>query len=157
MPFEVMIESFLAAAPERVWREVQTMEGVNWELSPWVRMTVPRAARGMTLTHVPLGRPAFRSVLLAAGVLPFDLHHLTLVEVREGRFLERSRSLLQREWEHEREVIPVPGGCLIRDRVRVAPRFAPAAVLVRPLVRALFRRRHARLRERFGTGPSPRA
>ncbi|MFW6086332.1 MAG: hypothetical protein ACODAG_03930 [Myxococcota bacterium] len=151
MSFEVTEESLLAAPSEQIWGEVQTMDGVNRELAPWVRMTVPSEVRGFTLRDAPLGRPAFRSVLLAFGVLPFDLHHLTLVEATEGRFLERSHSLLQREWEHEREVTAATGGVRVRDRVRVTPRFRIATPLVRPLVRVLFRWRHQRLRRRFGT------
>ncbi|MFW6067018.1 MAG: hypothetical protein ACOC97_01675 [Myxococcota bacterium] len=78
------------------------------------------------------------------------LHQLTLVEATEGRFLERSHSLLQREWEHEREVTGVAGGARVRDRLRVTRRVGIATPLVRRLVPALFRWRHRRLRRRFG-------
>jgi hypothetical protein len=111
------------------------MEGVNEELMPLVRMTVPRRARGLTL---------------AGGVVPFDAHFLCLEAIGERRFLERSSSLLQRVWEHERTVVPEGGGCRVTDRVTFEPRLPGAARLAGPLVERIFRHRHRRLVARFG-------
>jgi hypothetical protein len=69
--------SDLPATADEVWAHASTMDGVNAELGPWIRMTVPRAARGKGLADVEVGREAFASVLMLFGVLPFDLHHLT--------------------------------------------------------------------------------
>lgn len=149
MPVELEFESNLAAPYDQVWAAVTTLEGVNRELSPWVRMTSPPAARGKSLVDAPLGEVAFTSTLLGLGVLPFDRHALRLETAEPGHFLERSSSLLQRSWEHERWVEPVAGGTRVRDRLRIEPRLAPAA-LVRRVVRALFDWRHRKLRARFG-------
>ena len=150
MAFTLQFTSQLAASLDDVWASVRTLEGVNFELAPWVRMTAPAAVRGFTVDDAPLGACAFRSVLLAGGFFPFDVHSLTLVERGEHRFLERSPTLLQRTWEHERTVVATPGGgCSVTDRLRVEPRI-PVDALVRPLVAAIFRRRHRRLRARFG-------
>lgn len=125
------------------------MDGVNHELAPFIRMTVPRAARGLRLSDVPRGQEAFVSTLLGFGWLPFDRHHLTLVSVGERSFVEESWSWLQRRWRHERSVTPDGNGCVITDRLVVEPRGAPRA-LVAPIVRSIFEARHRALRRRFG-------
>ena len=126
------------------------MEGVNEELMPLVRMTVPRRARGLTLADLKLGVHEHTSYLLAGGVIPFDAHFLCLEAIGERRFLERSSSLLQRVWEHERTVIPAGDGCRVTDRVTFEPRLPGAARLGGPLVERIFRHRHRRLVGRFG-------
>jgi ligand-binding SRPBCC domain-containing protein len=148
----VTVTSRVAAPPERVWAHARTMDGVNHELAPFVRMHVPRRARGLTIEDAPLGELAFRSVLLAFGLVPFDRHDLVLERVdadppRLG-FVERSSSLLQRSWEHERTIVLDGAGSLVTDRVVVSPRWVPAR-FVRPVVAALFRHRHRRLVRRF--------
>lgn len=152
MGFDLSFESRLSAREDVVWAAVRTLEGVNRELAPWVHMTAPQEARGRALEEAPLGSPAFASFLLAFRLLPFDRHELTLISAERGHFLERSRSWLQRVWEHERSVEAIPGGCRVRDRLHVEPRLAPDA-LVRVVVRALFRWRHYRLEREFGEIP----
>lgn len=154
MPIDLDFESLLSAPEAEVWAEVSTLEGVNRELAPWIYMTAPPQARGRSLEAAPLGEPLFASTLLAFRLVPFDRHELCLAAASRGHFLERSRSLVQRMWEHERWVEAVQGGTRVRDRLRVEPRFAPEA-LTRGVVRALFRWRHRRLRARFGRLESP--
>jgi hypothetical protein len=149
--FEIRQASLLRASADEVWARAVTMEGVNDELAPWVRMTVPAHARGRTIESVPIGTEAFVSTLLAGGVLPFDRHRLVLVELAPCRFLERSSSWLHRLWEHERTVEPRQDGCRVVDRVRVEPRL-PVGVLERHVVARIFAHRHRRLRERFHGG-----
>lgn len=145
----VTVTSRLAAPPAAVWAHAATMEGVNFELRPLVRMTVPEHARGKTLEEVELDAVAFHSLLLAGGVLPFDRHALRLTRVQPGRgFHERSTSLLHARWEHERTIVADGDGCLLTDRVTFEPRLGPAG-LERPIVAALFRHRHERLTKRF--------
>jgi hypothetical protein len=139
-----------------VWSHATRMEGVNAELAPWVRMSVPRTARGLTIDAAPTDRVAFHSWLLALGFLPFDRHALRLSRVEPGRgFEERSASWLEREWNHDRTIEPLgPGRCRVTDRITFVPRIAIAAPLVRAIVRATFERRHARLRAIFGGHPA---
>jgi ligand-binding SRPBCC domain-containing protein len=135
------------APRDAVWAHATTMEGVNDELRPLVRMTAPREG---TIADLPLGEVAFRSVLLAGGLLPFDVHFLRLEERSEGRFLERSHSLLQRRWEHERVVEATPsGGARVTDRLRIEPRLPGSAWLVQRMAWATFRHRHRRLARRY--------
>lgn len=150
MSFFLELRSSLAASADEVWAHASTMEGVNSELAPFVRMTVPGSMRGRSLSDVPLGNEAFVSTLLAFGWLPFDRHHLRLLEVGDRAFVEESWSWLQRRWRHERTVTPDGDGCIVTDRLVVEPRGAPRA-LVEPMVRAIFEARHRALARRFGS------
>lgn len=153
---EIRVQSKLDVDAAELWTAVTTMDGVNAELSPWLRMSVPAAARGKSLTEVPLGELAFVSWLLVGGILPFDRHRLCLVELEPGRLLERSSSWLQRVWEHERSVTPLAEGrgAQLVDRVAFEPRLAVLAPLTTAIVARLFRHRHARLRARYGEHPA---
>jgi ligand-binding SRPBCC domain-containing protein len=143
--------SRLAIDREALWSVISTMQGVNAELAPWLRMSVPIEARDKSLANVPIGEVAFESWLLALGVLPFDLHRLCLIELEPGHgFVERSSSWLQRVWQHERTLEAVAGGTQLRDRVTFEPRIRVLAPIVEAVVARLFRHRHARLRARFG-------
>ena len=148
----VEMSSVLQAEPAEVWAAARTMEGVNRELAPWVRMTYPEEAVALNLEDAPLGRPVFDSWLLLLGVVPFDRHRLVLEEVEPGRrFLERSSSWLQRLWQHERIVEPHPEGCRVTDRITFQPRLPLAGALTRPVVDLLFRSRHRVLLRRYGS------
>ncbi|MHB1138044.1 MAG: hypothetical protein ACYC2O_03750 [Microthrixaceae bacterium] len=165
-PIEVRRSSTLAAPAGRVWEHVTTMDGVNEELGPWVRMTHPAALRDLQSAPELVGRIAFHSWLLAGGVLPFDRHALRLVEVEDlgvdgGRFVEESTSWMQRRWRHVRTVAPVEGAgdgtaadpaCTVTDELVVVPRIGLARPLVARIVPWLFERRHRRLLRRFGEG-----
>jgi ligand-binding SRPBCC domain-containing protein len=135
-----------------VWERVTHPDGVNHEMRPWMTMTMPRAAAGLTVATVPLGRPVGRAWLRLFGVVPFDFDHLTIVELEVGRrFLERSTMLSMRRWEHERTLTPVEGGTRVSDRVTLEPRLPVpglAALLAR-VVDAFFKHRHRRLRAFF--------
>ena len=148
---EVARTTELPAPAATVWARVTTPEGVNHELAPWMRMTVPRAARGRTLDDVPLGERLGRSWILALRVLPFDYDDLTLVERGPGRrFLERSPMGSMRFWQHERRVEPRgEAACVVTDRLTFAPRIPGSGRLVRAIVERLFAHRHRRLRSYF--------
>ena len=148
---EVVVESRLAASPERVWEHAGAIAGVNDELGGLLRMTAPAGAR-IDGPDVPLGRRWFRSWLLLGGVLPVEYYDdLTLVRVEPGRgFLERSSAPTVRVWERERTLEPLAdGGTRVRDRVRAEPRLPVPAAVPRALIAAIFRLRHRRLRRRF--------
>jgi ligand-binding SRPBCC domain-containing protein len=73
------------------------------------------------------------------------------VGLDRGRgFVERSRMLSQRAWEHARTIEAVAGGSVITDSVAWEPRLPLPAGALRPLFRTIFRHRHRRLRRRFG-------
>lgn len=148
-PFTLELSSALRASVEEVWSHASTMEGVNHELAPWVRMTVPKAVKGKRLGDVPPDKVGFTSVVLLFAVIPFDVHHLSLEQIFDNGFDEQSWSWLNRSWRHERRVDPTANGCIVTDRLTVDPRWAPV-FLVRHIVQLLFLARHRKLRARFG-------
>jgi ligand-binding SRPBCC domain-containing protein len=152
---QIVVTSRLDAPADAVWERVIAPEGVNDEMRPWLRMTVPRGFDGLDPGSVVLGERIGRSWILLFGLLPFDYDDLTLARIEPGRgFLERSTMLSQQLWEHERTIEPHgEGGCTIADRVRWQPRLGLPARPLRPVIAWFFRHRHARLRRRFGGTP----
>jgi ligand-binding SRPBCC domain-containing protein len=151
MEFEV--SSVVPATPEAVWARVSTMDGVNHELMPLVRMTYPRRYAGLRLDPdvVPLGERVFRSWILLLGLLPIDWDDLRLVRIERGRgFLESSTMLSQRRWVHERTLAAVHGGCRVTDRITFEPRLPGLGRVFLPVFRFFFRHRHRRLARYFG-------
>jgi ligand-binding SRPBCC domain-containing protein len=144
--FLVRVESVLRASPAAVWAHASSMAGVNEELWP-VRMSHPPGAR--LDASVPLGVPLLRSVVTLGGVVPIDVHELRLLSFDEGRaFHEDSRTLVERRWQHRRTIDPSGEGTRVVDEVTFSPRLF--GVIVAPIVRAVFARRHGVLRARFG-------
>jgi ligand-binding SRPBCC domain-containing protein len=147
---EIVVSSEVEAGPAAVWARVTDPAGINDELMPLMRMTVPRGARDFGLDLEP-GRVG-RSWVLLFGLVPFDYDDIALVRVEPGRgFLERSSMLSMRLWEHERTLAPVgEERCLVTDRLAWEPRLPLPGRLFRPIVRAIFRHRHRRLRRALG-------
>ena len=146
----IEISSSLEAAPGEIWNWVVTAEGVNDELRPWLRMTVPGGG-DFDLSSVEIGKPIGRSWVLFLGLIPVDYDAIQLDEIDEGRgFVERSTMLSQRWWEHIRTIRPVDGGAVVTDAIAWEPRLPMPGAAMRPLFRAIFGHRHRRLRQRFG-------
>jgi len=156
--------SELQALASTVWHEVSTMVGVNAELHPWIHMTVPAVARGVSLTSladVCEHETLFHSWLLALGALPIDRHSLGIealwTGLRDGTecwgFRERSKSWTEHTWIHERTILPGPRGCVIRDRVWITPRrllrWLGLTTVLAAIVSRLFAHRHRYLRRKF--------
>ena len=147
----IVTRSLLEADPATVWAGITSLQGVNDELRPLLRMTAPRRLREKGLAEVVVGERLCRSWILLFGVLPIDYDDITLVRLDSERgFLERSSMLSQRQWEHERTIDPAPGGCLLTDRIRYEPRLPIPDVLLRPLFTRIFRHRHRQLQRRYG-------
>jgi hypothetical protein len=152
-PIEIELSSQLAAPAAVVWGAASSMKGVNRELLPLVRMTYPADRATFSAGSVTPGRVVFHSWLLVGGVIPVDRHALSFESFDAvGGFVEESTSWLQRRWRHERIVAESsPERCIVTDRLLVEPRLTPASPLVRWAVTRVFRHRHRRLRQRFGT------
>ena len=152
--FDIATE--VAAPPNVVWQHAISIDGVNGELMPLVRMTVPRDLVGATLDDLPLGHRAGRSWILLFGLIPVDFDDLTIAERGPGHhFFEQSRMLTQSRWWHERTVEAVPGGSRIVDRLRWEGRGRSLGALFGLAVPVLFRHRHRRLCGRLGALPHP--
>ena len=147
------VSSDLAAPADVVWQRVTSSAGINHELMPIVRMTVPRGLESLDLDSVESGRHLGRSWLLLGGVLPFDYDDITIEHLDPGRsFQEDSTMLSQRSWRHHRLVEPTgPDSCTVTDHVTFRPRLPVPVRLLEALFRQVFAHRHRRLRRRFGS------
>jgi hypothetical protein len=148
----VEISTRLAAPADAVWARAVTPEGINDELRPILRMTMPSGLEGQAIDDVPVGERLGRSWILLGGVVPVDYDDLCLVELEPGRrFKESSAMGSLRVWTHERTVEAVGERvCTITDRLGWEPRAVLARVpgsdrLVAGIVGWLFRHRHDRL------------
>ncbi len=152
---EFRIASSLRAEPAAVWERATSPEGINAELGPVLRMTVPRGVESLDLRTLEPGRLG-RSWVLLFGLIPFDYDDISLVRIEPERgFLERSRMLSQRLWEHERTFEKDGEGTVIEDRLAWEPRVPLPGRLLRPLIAAFFRHRHRQLQRHFGGTPLP--
>jgi hypothetical protein len=146
------------------WAAATDPDGINYELRPVLRMTMPRRLRGHDLSDFPVGTPAGRSWILLGGLIPVDYDDLCLIELEaEGptrRFLESSEMAALRVWQHERVVEPLAGGgSRVTDRLGFELRAPLARVpgsgrLARAIVGFLFSHRHRRLRKRDSVAAS---
>ena len=141
--------SAVPADIDDVWRRVVSPAGINDEMRPWLRMTVPRSASDVTIDTLRIGEPLGRAWLLLFGVLPFDYDLLTITELEPGhRFREQSTMLSMRTWVHERTLTPAAdGGTLIIDRVTLGPRgpLVRVGAMLRLVLGAFFDHRHRQL------------
>jgi ligand-binding SRPBCC domain-containing protein len=146
-------QSVVDAPAERVWARVVTPEGINDEVRPWMTMSMPRGAQGLTVDNVPVGTPIGRAWLRLFGVLPFDYDRLTIAELEPGRsFDEQSTMLSMRQWRHQRSVTPDGDAkAVVCDRITFELRapLRPATPIVAAGLRALFGHRHRRLQRHF--------
>jgi hypothetical protein len=136
----------------QVWSRAISEEGINYELSPLLRMTMPAGLRGRTIDDVEVGKPLGRSWILLGRLIPVDYDDLLLAELEPGRrFLERSRTLAFAVWQHERIVEPLGDDrCRVTDRLGFELKRGAAWIpgvrrLATAIVRFLFRHRHRRL------------
>jgi ligand-binding SRPBCC domain-containing protein len=147
------VSSRLAAPAADVWAYATTATGINEELMPIARMTVPRGlGADFGIADVVAPRRLGRSWLLLGGLLPFDYDDIGIEAIGPGfAFRERSTMLSQRAWDHDRSVEPLgEDACVVTDRIRFEPRVPGIAPLLRPVFQLTFRHRHRRLRRRFG-------
>jgi hypothetical protein len=136
-PIVLEFESEIGISRDSVWARVTTMEGVNAELRPFVRMTYPRSLPSLADADFVPGTVLFESWVLFLGIVPFDRHALALTSITKGiGFVEGSTSWLQRAWRHERTLTDgIDGGCIVADRLTIEPRIGAATPLVRAIVR----------------------
>jgi ligand-binding SRPBCC domain-containing protein len=156
----VVTRTRVDAAPDQVWARVTTPDGINAELRPIMRMTMPRRWAGASIADLTPGEHVGRSWLLLGGVVPFEFDDLTVAEIGPGhRFLEISEMAMYSAWTHERTVTADGDGAVVTDAVgfvlRRPLRWVPGVGgLHRAVLQRTFRHRHGRLRAAFGGGPT---
>jgi hypothetical protein len=148
---EITVSSELDASAEAVWARAIDPDGINYEMAPLMRMTIPRNVEDFGLDDPEPGHIG-RSWVLLFGLIPFDYDDITVVHAEPNRgFLERSTMLSQRLWEHERTLEPLSEGrCQVTDRVAWEPRLPLPGAWLRPVIRFFFNHRHKRLRGAWG-------
>jgi len=143
--------TWLDAPVDLVWQRCTSPEGINDELWPVMRMTVPAPMRGRTIADVDAGQRLGRSWFLLGGLVPFEYDDITIAELDPGRrFVEKSTMMSFRQWRHERILDEENGGCALTDRIsfelRAPQRFIPGyGKLLRAVMHWLFGHRHRRL------------
>jgi hypothetical protein len=159
----IEITTRLPAPAAAVWARAVTPEGINDELRPILRMTMPKGVEGKSIDDVPVGETLGRSWILLGGLIPVDYDDLRLVELekpKEGqnpfRFAERSRTATFAVWTHER-IVAAAGErvCTVTDRLGwelkpIPARLPGLARLAAAVVGFLFRHRHRRLQRHWG-------
>jgi hypothetical protein len=145
--------SEVAAPSDHVWERVVSSEGINDEMRPWLTMTMPRGAEGLSVDTVPLGVPLGRAWIRLFGIIPIDYDHLSIASIEPGRsFHEKSTMLSMRSWQHERTLTPVSDSVTrVHDRITFEPRLPMrlASGLFVTVFAAFFAHRHRRLARHF--------
>ena len=72
--------SEVVAPADTVWEQVTTQEGINAELRPYLKMTMPAAFRGKSMGDASPGTHIGKSVLLLFGVIPFGYDNITVAQ-----------------------------------------------------------------------------
>jgi len=104
---KVVVRSELRAPVEDVWAGISTLEGVNLEMAPWMRMSAPA---GLDLEDAASGK-VLPLDIHGPGGIPLGVYPLRLERIVEGEgFLERTRMLPFLLWQHERIITPREGG-----------------------------------------------
>ena len=146
---EFTISSTLNIPPARLW-ELLSMNGVNWELAPVIRMTVSGKWRFLPLAEWEPGHPLFKSWILLFGLIPVDRHTMCLAGLHQGvGFHEHSFSIINRQWNHTRTIAPSGRGCVLTDCVAVEGRMPFLTRCLFPIYQRIFHHRHRRLQNRY--------
>jgi hypothetical protein len=146
------IESKLKGDWEEISTHLLSMDGVNDELSPLVKMTAPSKWSKRRLTDWPLDAELFVSTILLFGLIPVDLHRFKLIDVSDYGFREVSSSLTNKVWHHRRTIAAQGAYCLVRDEVAFVPRVASLAAVMKRVYKMVFGHRHKRLEAKYGAG-----
>lgn len=132
------------------WQAATTMQDVNYELAPFVSMTVPKEYRDFTIADAPIGESLFKSIILFFQFIPVDIHHFKLEKVVSNeRFEEKSTSLMHYFWKHTRILTPVNGVTIVEDCIQFHPRLPFIGFILKPIYQLVFKNRHQRLRKKY--------
>jgi len=155
------VESEVPAAVDKVWERVTTPDGINHEIAPYLKMTVPKSFRGKSIGDVAPGTHLGKSLLLLFGVIPFGVDDITVAQIEPGRaFREESAMTGMRTWIHHRTLQPLDGKTVVTDTVTLAARLPIPGLtrLLSGILTKFFSHRHRRLLAHFASprrSPSP--
>lgn len=126
-----------------------TMNGVNFELGPWLRMSAPAEWGTKPIYEWPTQAPIFTSRIFFLGFIPIDLHRFRFISVGTSGFEESSSALLNRVWAHQRSIQPYAEGSKVIDQVSYEPKSKLLGRILKPIYRATFAHRHKRLKSKY--------
>ncbi|CAJ1503920.1 hypothetical protein [[Mycobacterium] holstebronense] len=162
--------SVIDCPADAVWRRITSQDGINDEMGPYLKMTMPRSFRGNSIADVTPGTRIGRSWLLLFGVIPVGVDDITIARIEPGRmFREESRMTGMRIWVHHRTLEPTDGTAgeqtLVTDEITVAPRaflglIPGSSTLVNTVLGHFFAHRHRRLARTMrtlGSSDTPQA
>jgi ligand-binding SRPBCC domain-containing protein len=146
----LIVELPVRASRSEVWAAMSSVDGVNREVSPFVRMSDSTHGAHFDTEPWRVGAPVLWQLLF--GFIPVDRHRVELVALPdEGGFRESSSSWWHSVWRHERTLLDDPeGGCIVHDDVEIEPRRGVPAPILSWAVGQMFRRRHRHLHRQFG-------
>jgi hypothetical protein len=148
-PMRLTKQLTLRAGRAEVWAAMSSVEGINREVAPFLRMTDPTHGAHFDAEPWPTGTPVLWQ--LGFGFIPVDRHRVEMVALPDGRgFRESSSSWWHSVWWHERTLLDGPSGCIVHDDVEIQPRLRVSDPIIGWAVRWMFRRRHRSLQRRFG-------
>lgn len=146
--FEIV--SVLEVKADRLAKDVLTMEGVNYELSPWLQMSAPEEWQTKPIKHWPINREIFKSWIRLFGFIPVDLHVFKLIETSEKGIKECSSSIINKYWKHDRTILKLDAVSTVRDSLEFHPRLYFLRFILKPLYKSVFIHRHYRLKQKYG-------
>jgi hypothetical protein len=149
--FSFQLSSVLNVQKEQLWRDITDMDSINYELMPFVRMTYPESIKSVGIKNAPLNQLLFKSCLLFLGIIPIDVHYLSLENIEsEHRFDENSSSWMHQFWKHSRVLNQLPNCQVnIMDTVHFKPRLFILGYFLLPIYKLVFHHRHNRLKKKY--------
>lgn len=129
--------------------ELLTMDGVNFELGPWLKMTAPPEWQARSFPEWPENQVLFSSKILLLGFIPFDSHWFKFESVGPRGFSEQSSNIMNRVWAHQRSITTTESGTLVRDEVRYQSKISFVGALFLPIYKLVFANRHRRLKSKY--------
>ena len=143
------MEVFLPVSPDQLSSDLFLMSGVNYELSPIVKMSAPEEWASKSIAHWPVNEYVFSSIIFLFGFIPIDLHRFKLLSVNSNGFKESSKTLFNSVWSHERNILKSDSGATVRDVVYYKSKIGFLGSLLKPIYHSIFVHRHNRLKLKY--------
>ena len=143
------LEVTLPISATQLSNDLLSMDGVNAELWPYLKMTTPKDFCANPIDQWPINKNIFTSKVLLLGVLVFDIHQFKFKSVSKMGFNESSQSLLNSVWCHDRSLKKHDSHTIVRDVVHYQCRFNLLGWLLKPVYKMLFKHRHKRLIKKY--------
>jgi ligand-binding SRPBCC domain-containing protein len=139
-------ESYIAAAPERVFAFHEMPDALARLIPPWERVRVVEAAQSL----LPGSRAVIETRLFGLWPVRWVAEHTAYEPPRMFEDVQASGPF--KTWRHRHTIEPRGAGALLRDEIEFEPPLGPvgrmaAPLLVLPRLRRMFDYRHRVTRE----------